>query len=193
MAQPSASTRIRQLERQLGVELLSRGPNGSVPTEAGAVVAGWSQNVLDAVDDLLNATATLRAGETNLRVAASYTIAEHLLPRRLGRLRSTHPDAHVELEVVNSAAVIDRVRAGQAQLGFIEAPGTTAGLRSRVVESDELVIVVAPGHPWAHRRRPLDPLLLASTPLVLRERGSGTREALAAAVRSHGLDMADAA
>jgi DNA-binding transcriptional LysR family regulator len=56
-------------------------------------------------------------------------------------------------------------------------------LRSRVVGHDRLAVVVAPGHPWTRRRNPLTPAELAATALVTRERGSGTRDALAVALR----------
>lgn len=193
ITQPSASARVRQLERQVGIELLTRGPNGSVPTDAGVLVAGWAHKVLDACTELQTAVASLRAQDTDLRVAASYTIAEHLLPRWLGRLHAAHPETHVELEVVNSTTVLERVRHGDAQLGFVEAPGSTAGLGSKVVGHDELVVVVAPDHAWARRRGPIDIDRLAAMPLILREQGSGTREALVAAVGAHGATLAPAA
>lgn len=192
IAQPSASERMRHLERQVGVELLTRGPNGSVPTDAGVLVAEWAEPVLAAFGELRSAIAALGSAGANLRVAASYTIAEHLLPRWLGGVHAAHPGTHVELEVVNSAAVLERVRAGDARLGFIEAPGTTAGLRSRTVGHDELVVVVAPAHAWATRRAPLSVSQLAAMPLILREHGSGTREALVAALDAHGARLAPA-
>ena len=193
MSQPSASARIRHLERQVGFELLTRGPGGSVPTAAGVLVADWSRTVLGAFDELQTAVSSLRTQATSLRVAASYTVAEHLLPRWLGRLRAMHPEAHLELEVVNSASVLERVRSGNAQLGFIETPGSTAGLRSRLVGRDELAVVVAPSHPWARLRRPLSVTELAAMPLVLREVGSGTRESFVEAVQKCGAVLADAA
>lgn len=49
------------------------------------------------------------------------------------------------------------------------------------------MIVVAPGHPWSRRRRPISPRQLATTPLVLREEGSGTREVLTDALGTRGL------
>lgn len=190
ITQPSASSRVRQLERQLKVVLLTRSPNGSVPTAAGGLVAEWAQRVLDEFHDLLSATTTLRSADTSIRVAASYTVAEHLLPRWLGQLRRSHPGTTVELEVVNSATAIDRVRSGEVHVGFVENPGPAAGLHVQIVGHDELVLVVAPGHPWASRRRPLGAARLAGTALVCREVGSGTRDALVAALGAIGLELA---
>ena len=67
-------------------------------------------------------------------------------------------------------------------LGFVEGPSAPRGLRSRVVAADRLVIVVRPDHPWARRRSPVRPAELAATPLVEREEGSGTGQALRAAL-----------
>jgi DNA-binding transcriptional LysR family regulator len=188
VSQPSASERIRHLEQKLGVTLLQRSPRGSVPTPEGALVAEWSIAVLAAADQLRIGVASLgQAGGGQLDVAASYTIAEHLLPRWLGVLHARHPEVAVALEVVNSAAVLERVRSGAADVGFIESPGATAGLASRVVGTDELVVVVDADHPWAGRAGAVDGAELASTPLVLREPGSGTRDALLVALDTRGL------
>ena len=64
----------------------------------------------------------------------------------------------------------------------------THGLCTRVVSGDDLVVVVAPSHPWARRRRTLSAADLAATPLVLREAGSGTREVLERALSASGLE-----
>jgi DNA-binding transcriptional LysR family regulator len=188
VSQPSASERLRNLERRLGVQLLVRSPTGSAPTPEGALVVEWSTAVLAAADELRVGVASLRSpARGQLAVAASYTIAEHLLPGWLGVLHAQHPDVAVALEVVNSSGVLDRVRAGAADVGFIESPGPTSGLASRTVGHDELVVVVAPDHPWAPRRSPVPATELAETPLVLREPGSGTRDALVVALAAVGL------
>lgn len=191
ISQPSASARIRQLERQVGVELLTRGPNGSTPTPNGRLVAEWAQRVLDPLAELVRSVAVLRAGDTSVRIAASYTIAEHLLPRWLGALRRTQPDIEVDLEVVNSAAVLQAVRSGDVELGFVEGAGAVRGLQTKTVAHDDLVVVVEPGHGWSRRRRPLTPSVLASTALVTREQGSGTRDALESALAERGHLLAD--
>jgi DNA-binding transcriptional LysR family regulator len=188
VAQPSASARIRQLERQLGVTLLTRSPSGSLPTATGSLVANWAAQLLTAAGELSAGVAALKnESPGRLVVAASFTIAEYLLPTWLGALHRKHPGMAVELEVVNSTGVLRRVREGSAHLGFIESPGSTGGLSSQQVGADELVVVAAPAHAWARRRRPLTARALTTTPLVLREVGSGTRDALVSALATAGL------
>ncbi|MFI9590365.1 LysR substrate-binding domain-containing protein [Nonomuraea sp. NPDC052265] len=179
MAQPSASKRVAMLERRLGVPLLERTPRGSTLTAEGRMVAGWAAHVLAAAEELMRAVEAVRHSEAaHLRVAASMTVAEYLVPRWLGELQNREPEVQVGLDVVNSTDVAVRVLGEEVELGFVEGPSVPEGLDSRVVGTDRLVVVVAPGHPWARRRTALRGAELAATPLVVREPGSGTRETL---------------
>ncbi|MFF5262815.1 LysR family transcriptional regulator [Actinomadura viridis] len=187
VTQPAASARIRSMERQIGVALLERSPRGSRPTEAGALVAEWAQQVLDAARALDAGVAALRERrDARLRIAASFTVAEYLMPGWLVAFHRARPGTAVTLRTANSAAVAGQVRNGEADLGFVEGSRTPAGLSGTVVAHDRLVVVVAPGHPWARRRTGLAPEELAGTPLILREEGSGTREVLDRALASFG-------
>src|SRR5919197_3751731 len=190
VSQQAVSARISAIEAQTGVRLFTRSRTGSSLTPEGTVVAQWASRVLDAAHELDVGLAALRAEQRGrLRVSASLTVAEHLLPGWLvsfhaaARARGDHL-AEVTLTAANSGVVADHVRAGSADLGFIESPSVPSGLRSRVVARDELLLVVRRDHPFVRRRRPVDPGLLARTPLVSRELGSGTREALTAALRA---------
>jgi len=176
MAQPNASRAVSRLERRLGLTLIRRTPTGSTLTPEGTVVGQWARDVLTAAEHLLVAAQALSAERrSQLSVAASMTVAEYLVPAWLGELRRTHPDLQLGLEVTNSSEVCGRVASGSSHVGFVESPGVPQGLHSAVVARDRLVVVVDPGHPWARRRRPLTPAELAATPLIVRERGSGTR------------------
>jgi DNA-binding transcriptional LysR family regulator len=89
----------------------------------------------------------------------------------------------------NSQHVVKVIEGGGADLGFVEGVHAPRTLTSRVVQSDDLVVVVAAAHAWARRRLALSPAELAATPLVVRERGSGTREVLDSALAAHGLSV----
>jgi DNA-binding transcriptional LysR family regulator len=189
IAQPTGSAGLRRLERHLGLELVSRGPRGTVLTPTGRACAGWARDVVAAADRFETSVAGLRAGPpTALRVAASLTVAEYLVPRWLARLAAAGDGVDVELVVRNSADVMDLVLDGAADLGFVESVGVRRGLRSRTVAGDELVAVVAPGHPWAGRRS-VGPADLVAARLVLREAGSGTREILEGALARAGESL----
>ncbi|GAA3307726.1 LysR family transcriptional regulator [Streptomyces cinereospinus] len=183
ITQPAASSRIRSMERQLGVALVDRSPRGSRLTDTGVLVTDWARRVVEAAEAFDAGAQALRdRRDSRLRVAASMTIAEYLLPGWLLALRAGRPDTAVSLLAGNSAAVAERLLSDEADLGFVEGLTVPAGLDSVVVAHDHLVVVTAPGHPWARRRRPLPAAELAATPLVLREKGSGTRQVLDAAL-----------
>jgi DNA-binding transcriptional LysR family regulator len=131
----------------------------------------------------------LREGvEPHLRVAASLTIAEYLLPDWLIECRKSREDWAVDLEVENSVIVADRVATRAVDVGFVESPRHFEGLTSEVIGHDELIIVVGHSHPWTRRRAPLTPAHLASAALLLREPGSGTREFFDDAMRREGFE-----
>jgi DNA-binding transcriptional LysR family regulator len=189
VSQQALSGRMRTLERAMGVTLLARSPTGSHLTEQGRLVVGWAEDVLDAADRLEAGLHSIRSGVSHrLAIAASQTIAEHLVPHWLVELRTIeqagggdgpgYPPTVVELTVANSTGVIDLVRDGRAGIGFIETPYLPSDLVTTHVRDDELLVVTAPGHPWASRRRPLELAEVAATALVMREAGSGTRDTL---------------
>ena len=184
-----ANAKVRSLEHQLGATLLDRGPSGSTPTEVGVLVVEWGADLLDAADRLTAGVAALVATTQRLRIAASHTIAEHLLPSWLAGFRDRYPDVTPELTVTNSAEVIRRVKDEEAVVGFIESRRAPRELASQVVAEDELVVVVDPGHHWAKGNRARRGADLASEPLVVRERDSATREALDLALERAGVRL----
>lgn len=196
LSQQAVSARVRTVERLVGVRLLHRGPRGSTLTGAGALLADWAGRVLDAAAELDAAIAALRSDrDDQLDVAASYTVAEYLLPGWLVRLRADlGPAVGVNLVVRNTAQAARLVLAGQADVGFVEGPELPAGLDSAPVATDELVLVVPPGHGWLRRRgRAVQPAELAATALVTREAGSGTRLVLDRALAAAAPGVARAA
>ncbi|MGW1725124.1 LysR family transcriptional regulator [Streptomyces sp. NPDC002306] len=179
ITQPAASSRIRSMERRLGLALVDRSPRGSRLTDAGALVTDWARRVVEAAEAFDAGAQALRdRRDSRLRVAASMTIAEYLLPGWLLALRAQRPDTAVSLLAGNSTVVAERLLSGEADLGFVEGLDVPSGLDSAVIAHDRLIVVTAPGHPWARRRSALTAEELAATPLILREQGSGTRQVL---------------
>ncbi len=179
MSQPAASLRIQAVERRLGLQLLQRSPSGSQLTPAGATMATWARTAVDAVAQLLACTSGLHdAGSRSLRISASLTMVEYLVPRWLAGLHQRLPDVTVDVQADSPEMVLQHARSGEVEVGFVGDPGPCADVARSVVGYDELAVVVAPGHPWANRDTPLTPEELAAGRLVVRERGSGMRETL---------------
>ncbi|MFD8985743.1 LysR family transcriptional regulator [Streptomyces sp. NPDC059564] len=187
ITQPAASSRIRAMETRLGVALVDRSPRGSTLTAEGALVTDWARRVVEAAEAFDAGAQALRGRrDSRLRVAASMTIAEYLLPGWLIALRGDRPGTAVSLYAGNSADVAQRVLVHDADLGFVEGLSVPEGLDCAVIAQDRLVVAVAPTHPWARRTRAVEAAELARTPLILRERGSGTRQVLDAALAGSG-------
>lgn len=198
ITQQAASSRVRTMESLVGSPLLDRSRRGSALTPTGELLVQWSAGVLEAAGQLDAGIAALRADRRGrLSVAASLTIAEHLLPGWLVALRARQAQlgrtpTEVTMTATNSQRVAELVAAGDVDLGFVEGPDAPDDLQHRLVGTDTLVVVVGPGHPWAARSsRRVTATTLAATPLVVREPGSGTRTVLERALE--GLPTAPAA
>lgn len=175
VSQQAVSQRMHAIERRWSLPLFERTARGTSLTAQGALVAEWADALVAQVDAFDHAVLALRTDrQAHVRIAASLTIAEHLVPGWLVTYAAEPGAAMVELSAVNSAKVIDRVRSGLDDLGFVETPDVPRDLTVRVIGDDEIGIVVAPSHPWA-RRTSVSPGEVASTRLMGREPGSGTR------------------
>lgn len=191
VSQQAVSMRIRGLEKDLRVRLLVRSARGSRLTPAGELVVEWARPVLAAVDEFTGAAESLRTDRIRtMRIAASLTIAEHLLPEWIARWRTWlgEDGPVVHLAAANSTAVVNAVRAGTADLGFVESPAPPTDLGSVVVGSDRIDVVVHRGHRWAQTGT-VGARELARTALVLREPGSGTRQVLERALEEAGTPL----
>ena len=189
LTQQAVSSRLTSIEAQAGVQLVARTTRGSQLTQAGVVVAEWADQLLSVAQYVDAGLASLRSESRNrVKVVASLTIAEQLMPRWLVSLQTAgnrHGVAAPQIifTAINSDHAISAVLNAEADLGFVECPSLPRQLRSRVVGRDELVVVVPPEHKWARRSTPVTALELSRTPLVMRESGSGTRDSLGAALR----------
>lgn len=191
MQQPSVTDQIKRLERHLALDLVQRGPLGSVLTTEGTAVADWARDVVSASDRLESGVAALRRRHgSQLQVSASMTIAEYLMPRWLAELAARAPETGVSLRMRNSQQVAEDVLHDAADVGFVETPRLPAGLHKRTFAEDELVIVVGRDHPWRRKRKPRTVAELAAGQLIVREEGSGTRDAFEHALRRAGVQYA---
>ncbi|XAS74408.1 LysR family transcriptional regulator [Micrococcaceae bacterium Sec5.1] len=183
MAQSNASRAVATLERRLGYPLLTRSTRGSKLTPEGVLTVEWAREILDATERFSAGAAALASTSgTELVFGASMTVAEYLVPRWLSTFRDECPEVQTTLRINNSRRVVEGVRSGELALGFIETPDIPGDVQSIHILTDRLVVVISPDHPWSARVEPLTHEALASTPLVEREDGSGTRAALNAAI-----------
>jgi DNA-binding transcriptional LysR family regulator len=190
LTQSAVTKRIQAFERRVGGTLLERGRFGVRPTQLGRVVYLPAKRALQQLESVAQAV-DLSHGRSNvdLRLSASHTIGEFLLPGWLAEFRDDHPAVHPLLEIVNSRGVLDAIRENRSEIGFVEGLDSLEGIEALTVARDELVVVVAAEHRWA-RRRWIAARDLATEPYLSREAASGTRAVAAAALHAAGVELA---
>jgi DNA-binding transcriptional LysR family regulator len=183
VSQPAISKAVRLLEEQGGAQLLVRSPSGVTLTEAGTLLAEHARALFAeerAAEERLESLRGLRRGV--LRLGASTTLASYFLPPILGELYRAHPGIDLQLLSANARTVIGALLEHEVELGLVEGPVHDGRLEVRPWREDELVVVVAPGHPLT-RKRNLTGAQLMEELLLLREEGAGTRDVMLAALR----------
>ena len=194
MSQPALSKRLRTLEALAGARLLERSPRGVTLTPAGTRLYVEARKLLaqaEAVEDVMSG---LGREQQPVRLAASHTIAEYVLPGPLvefERKRERH--LSVELVIANSLVVRELVREGRAEFGIaaVDPAAAPDGLSEVPFIDDEVVVAVPHGHPWADLQEiPLDELV--STPMVMRDPTANTRRTTEAVLGKRGLALAPA-
>jgi DNA-binding transcriptional LysR family regulator len=191
LTQSATSAAIAALEGRYGIKLFDRIGRRIALTEAGRLFLIEAKAVLQrasAAETVLADFAGLKRGALSL--AASQTVGNYWLPRVIQRYRSRYPGIALSLTLGNTERVAVLVHAGTADLGFVEGDVQDPVLTVRPVAKDRLMLVVAPGHPWA-RNPPRSPEDFRSASWVCRERGSGTRSILESALPALGLARDD--
>jgi DNA-binding transcriptional LysR family regulator len=194
ISQPALSKRIRALEALASTSLLDRAPRGVAPPPAGTRLYVEARKLLvqaEAVEGLL---AGLHDEEVPVRLAASHTIAEFVLPGPLVEFEARREHhLSVELVIANSLLVRQTVREGRADFGIAAAEprpeGAGSVLRELPFLEDEVVVAVPERHAWADAEVVELPEL-ARTPMVVRDPGANTRRVVEAALTERGLALA---
>jgi DNA-binding transcriptional LysR family regulator len=195
LSQPAVSQQIRALEEEARVRLFDRaGGDGHgsqiALTEAGRVLLVYANRAAATMAEAERALAALNHEVTGeLRLGASTTVAQYLLPRILGAFLKQYP--HVRMSVVsgNTEEIAEAVAEEKVALGIIEGPPMRRDVKTEPMAPDELVLIVSPGHAWAQRKGAISVQELATVPLLMRERGSGSRRVVERALKDAGLSL----
>jgi DNA-binding transcriptional LysR family regulator len=191
LTQSATSAAIAALEARYGIKLFDRIGRGIVLTQTGKDFLVEARAVLARAKDatrLLNDLAGLKRG--SLSIAASQTVGNYWLPRRIQAFRAAYPGIELRLAISNTEQAARMVIEGSADLGFVEGEVDESLLSAKKIEGDALILAVGARHPWVSRAK-VSAKDLPATSWVLRERGSGTRSMFEAALRQNGLKLSD--
>ncbi len=187
ITQPALSQNLRVIERHYGFPLVIRAGRRFVLTRPARAVVEYARRILrlaDASERAARDLLLLRAGR--LAVAASSTPGTYLLPQLMAEFRARYPDVELGLSLGDAGEVERRVLAGEADLGVVSQAGGESAASVRPFRRAEHVLVAPLSHPLATAPR-LDAEALAAHPLIVREKGAGSREALESALAAAGL------
>lgn len=187
LSQPSVSLQIQQLEDSLQLKLFERTTRMVKLTKSGKVLLRYAERVFQIIHEAekeLNALSKSIHGD--LYIGASTTIGEHILPGFLGQFKLEYPLVNLFMKIGNSQTIIEHLLNQEIHIGFVEAMYIHPRLQNRPFLDDELVVVCSKKNPppSLHDKDVLNPTDLFSLPLILRERGSGTRQVIDESLRA---------
>ena len=175
MSQSAASTALKELEHRFGLRLFDRIGKRLQLNEQGIALRSKAAALIAGAFELENSLiGASDIGE--LKVGATLTIGNYLAIGIMAAFMKEHPAAKVNLNVENTASIAAKVRNFELDIGLIEGELQEADLDVSYWREDELALFCAPNHPLASHRELQDEDLL-SADWIIREQGSGTRQA----------------
>lgn len=178
MTQPAVSQYIRAFEEMIGTRLLERSNKYVRLNKAGEIVYHHGKEILglytkmqSLVDDLAN------KAKGPLAIGASYTFGEYVLPRIIASLQRTYPDIKPKVTIGNTSNIADLVAGNQLDIGIVEGHFNDKHLVEETFAEDSMVIVASPEHELAQKKEKVEIRDIENETWIVREHGSGTREA----------------
>jgi len=187
MAQPTVSYAVSELEIHYGVKLFDRLYKRLYLTDSGRKLLPYAQHIVSMFDEMEVGARNLDSSGT-LRIGASITIGNCLIPILLKSFLENRPSVAVKMQVDNSEKIEQSVLDNRIDFGLIEGVAHSSQLVSEAFWDDELVLLFAPGHHWETQVSVM-PDELKGEPFLMRERGSGGREILESALLLHDIEI----
>jgi DNA-binding transcriptional LysR family regulator len=192
VTQPAISKHVKALEDQYKVPLFERKGNSILLTEAGKKLNEYLLAAADIerkIEYDLSVLSNVSHAAGHLRLGASTTVALYILPSILSGFQKEYANAHIQLVNRNSEYILNALLNHEVDMGIIEVDNKLTTVSYRPFMSDEVIPVCSAKSPLAGKSLTLKQLL--KTPLALRERGSGTLNALLKALSVHHIKPAD--
>jgi DNA-binding transcriptional LysR family regulator len=190
LSQSTVSIQVKKLEEELGIELLEQLGKKIYLTQAGVSLLSYASRIFTLATEAeftIQELKGIRSGR--LVIGASTTPGIYFLPAIIGSFQTIYPNLEVSLEISNTHTVQEQLLLNQLDLGVVgEEMAMDSQLEIEPLFEDELVLIVSIGHPLA-KRETVSLQELLQQRLILRERGSSTREVLEEKVRARGSHL----
>jgi len=189
LTQPAVTLQIKALEQDVGAQLFDRSGAHITLTPAGVTLLKYAARIEKLEAEALAALTPFSEGhQGELKIGASLTIAQYILPHLLGAFQQQHPQVRPVVTTCNTEQVLEALVAHHVAVGFIEGPTMRRDVHTEVFLEDEIVLMVPPAHEWSERGF-VDPEELLQEQLLMRERGSGTRRVVEMALQKGGVKV----
>ncbi|HEY4550473.1 MAG TPA: LysR family transcriptional regulator [Bacillus sp. (in: firmicutes)] len=189
MSQPSVSLHIKNLEKEFQTQLFLRSPKFLKITPTGEILYDRAKQIITIYEqtkqDILEQHNIIK-GE--LKIGASFTIGEYILPSLLIDLQKDYPDLELQVIIGNTEEIVQSVRLFQVDIGLIEGQTNEKELSVHPFLQDELFIISSNDHKLADKNN-VTITDLQNQSWITRELGSGTGEYLNHVIRSNGLKV----
>jgi DNA-binding transcriptional LysR family regulator len=177
LTQPGVSMHVKELEANIGLPLFERHGKNLFVTEAGAELLTRVREILRTIKDAEDALDQLKGLRRGLINIGGVSTAKYFVPSLLARFRKGYPQLEIRLSVSNRDSVIEQLLANQIDLAIMgRSPLELDAIATPFAENPH-VIIAAPDHPLAHRKRIAIDAICNET-FIVRELGSGTRMAM---------------
>jgi DNA-binding transcriptional LysR family regulator len=191
LSQPAVTKIVQSLEQEVGQKLVERQGRRIALTYAGQVLKTYARRMFSLereMEEALAALSDIETGEVTLAVNAITGI--YLLPSIVARFRARYPCVKINLEILKSREIIEETVEWRLDFGLVEVDPSELplGLDFETIAHDELILVVAPNHPWSELSS-IKPEELRDGVLILREPGSGVRESIEHAFSHQGYSL----
>lgn len=177
LTQPTVSMQMKKLAETVGVPLIEQVGKKIRLTADGQQLAQATREIFDIMDHYTMSVAErqgLKQGKLSLM---AITTASYFAPRLLGEFAKLYPGVDVSLRVTNKEQVLASIADNLDDLYFLGQPPEDIDVVATPIMDNPIVVLAAPDHPLAHRKKiPLD--RIAAEPWLMREQGSGTRNAI---------------
>lgn len=189
ISQPSVSIQIQGLEQEYGAKLLERTNKGVTLTKAGEILYEYSCQVIQIMQEARERISELSQSQhKNVKVGATLTIGEYILPHILGYLDSMSDCLDFNVKIANTEIMAQDVLENRLHIALVEGPvPNEPDLNTETFWHDELALVVPDNHPWA-KRESVTFEELTKERMITREKGSGTRKVMEIALSKGGYD-----
>ena len=178
LSQPTMTKHIRNLEDAVGARVVDRKSSGVSLTPEGRILYDYARRIARLREDARERIENLKIYESgHIFLSASTIPATYIIPRFLGLLKKSDPAIRVHIRMGDSEETIQTILGDQAEMGIVGKRSPDRRLKVEPLWQDRMVLAVPAGHSWA-KRTSVSSAEIAAAPFVLRERGSGTRNAL---------------